>query len=130
MGRRSLLSVMSTGPDGVDKVIAAACDVSDGSVTYVGPLRGNAGHLYTVTGLLSGTSLLFVRVQDALRDYGRCECHFDGRLNVYLYTDNEPSWVTRAAYFLLFLGSCWFFLPDVHKERITGFAALWSGGHG
>ena len=130
MARRSLLSVMSVGPCGVDRVIAAVCDVSDGNVKYVGPLRDNVGHLYTVTGILSGTSLLFVRLKDALQGYGRCECHFDGRLNVYLYTRDGPTWTTRAAYLVLFLGSCWCLLPDVHKERLTGFAALWSGSNG
>lgn len=121
---------MSTEPDHVSRIISEACDVSDGNVTYVGPLREDAGHLYSVTGLLSGTSLLFVRVQDALRAYGRCECHFDGRLHVYLYTRSSPSWGTRIAQLTLFLAACWLLLPDVHKERVAGFASLWPGGRG
>ena len=130
MARRRLVPVMSTEPDHVSRIIANACDVSDGNVTYVGPLRDDAGHLYSVTGILSGTSLLFVRVQDALRAYGRCECHFDGRLHVYLYTRSRTSWGTRVAQLTLFLAACWLLLPDVHKERVAGFASLWPGARG
>ena len=121
---------MSTAPEGVEKHIACACDVSDGYVTYVGPLRENAGHMYRVSGILSGTSLLFARLRDALAAYGRCDCHFDGRLHVYLYTHKHVSWRSWLTYAVVFLVSCWLFVPDVHKERFTRFAALWARGGG
>ena len=118
---------MSTAPIGIEQVIARVCDVSDGCVSYVGPLRNNAGHLYRVSGILSGTSLMFAQLRDALANHGRCECHFDGRLHVYLYTDNPPTWGSCIAYLVVFLSAIWFVLPDVHKERFAGFASLWLG---
>ena len=119
---------MSSAPIGIEQVIARVCDVSDGCVDYVGPLRNNAGHLYRVSGMLSGTSLTFAQLRDALENHGRCECHFDGQLHVYLYTDNPATWGSCFAYFIVFLSAIWFVLADVHKERFAGLASLWPSG--